>query len=96
METSWPQLPTWYGFSLVPMPSCGTQVSKMGPRRGAQEDKTGEVEGGLCRGTAVVAWSCGLPRHSCPPPRLEQDCVLFICEPSMPSMEPGNCCLFVE
>lgn len=71
METSWPQLPTWYGFSLVPMPSCGTQVSKMGPRRGAQEDKTGEVEGGLCRGTAVVAWSCGLPRHSCPPPQMK-------------------------
>ena len=42
METSWPQLPTWCGLSPAPTPSCGTQVSKMGSCRGAQEDKTGE------------------------------------------------------
>ena len=41
METSWPQLPTWCGLSPARMPSCRTQMSKMGSCRGAQEDKTG-------------------------------------------------------
>lgn len=43
METSWPQLPTWCGFSPAPMPGCGTRCLKMGPCRGTQEDKIGAV-----------------------------------------------------
>lgn len=27
--------------------------------------------GSLCRGMAVVAWSCRLSRHSCPPPQMK-------------------------